>query len=105
MRKEILGGTEFSQTIAHFDDNELIIEERMDDGVVRDILDHNAKVRNEGLRNPAAHGRLVASIPFGLYNKWRREWRAQQKVDWNVFLAAKLNSAEWKNLKTITGSI
>lgn len=107
MRREVLGGNAVATTIAHFDDNELIIEERMSEQVVKDILDHNQKVRSAGLRNRNAHGRLAASIPIGLYNKWRKEWRerGRDNWEWRTFLAMKLNSREWAFLKTIEGNI
>lgn len=107
MRREVLGGTPTTETIIHVDDNEMIIEERTHEWAVRAILDHNKKVLSAGLHNKQAHGRLAATIPTVTYLKWRKEWkeRHRDKWEWDTFLAMRLNSNEWKFLRTSEGKI
>lgn len=65
------------------------------------ILDQNARDRAEG-HNPHAIGRHAARVPLTLLESWRQDWKRnhKDKWEWSTFLAMKLNSADYKHLRT-----
>lgn len=71
------------------------------DEVETQILDDCARMR--GLhQNKSSNLRLAARVPLGLHTMWKKEWRLKYADTWTwpTFLAMKLNSSDYKNLRT-----
>jgi hypothetical protein len=104
MKKISLGANgNGTHTVIHVDDDELITRDIMPAKNVQSILDANAEFRARGRKpNPAAHGRLAASIPSPVYATWRKDWAEKYRDDWTwkTYLVMKLNTRDYSYLKT-----
>jgi len=67
--------------------------------VEEEILDECAKLR--GLHQDTGKGfKLAAKVPLLTHQQWKQEWRkVADKWAWPTFLAMKLNSNEFQNLR------
>jgi hypothetical protein len=67
--------------------------------VVEDaILDECAKLR--GLYQRKSNFQLAAKVPVLTHEMWKQEWsKVRDKWTWPTFLAMKLNSREFSNLR------
>ena len=64
------------------------------------ILDECAKLRALRQRKTGAF-QLAAKVPINTHAQWKKEWREKYKDTWTwqTFLAMKLNSREYENLR------
>ena len=68
--------------------------------VENEILDECARIR--ALRqNTKGAFRLAAKVPLNTHAGWKKEWREKYKDvwTWQTFLAMKLNSRDYENLR------
>lgn len=86
---------------AHVSDDELILEEHTPSSVDAAVVDECARLRSL-TPNKKAQMRHAGQIPINLYTKWRQEWMAKFRDvwTWKTWLIMKMNSAEFKNLRT-----
>ena len=65
------------------------------------ILDDCARMRDLHQRK-SSNLRLAARVPIGLHAIWKKEWMQNHRGDctWQQFLAMKINSSDFKNLRT-----
>ena len=68
---------------------------------VNPILDQNARMRQH---QQTGNARLVGRIPVILWDRWMKETRGEIMHN-PVLLKQKLNSPEYKRLKTVEGQI
>lgn len=82
----------------HVQGDELVTEEVQDAGPIADT----AKALRSGEFNRNAVMRPVASIPITMYREWQKEWRGKyaQSWTWQTYLAMKLNSRDYSQLRT-----
>lgn len=75
------------------------------DEVETHILDDCARMRDLN-QNKASNFRLAARVPFGMHTIWRKEWMEKHRDTWTwqTFLAMKINSSDFKNLRTNTAA-
>ena len=92
---------EISQTFLETEDDQLIVTQHQPAWVNQAVLDQNAIDRSQGV-NTMALGRHAARIPTGLRDMWRKEWQRghADKWKWTTFLTMKLNSSDYKHLRT-----
>jgi len=85
----------------HVSDDELITEEFTPTAIEQIHLDHAKALRDFG-HNKAGFARHAAHIPIGLYMLWKKEWREKyrQHFTWATFETMKINSSDYKNLRT-----
>ena len=71
------------------------------DEVETEILDNCARMRSLH-QNSRSHFKHAGQIPIGLHAVWKKEWREKYSDTWTwqTFLAMKLNSREYENLRT-----
>lgn len=69
--------------------------------IEKHILDDCARMRDLH-QNKGSGLRLAARVPIGLHAIWKKEWRQhhRDRTPWPQFLAMKINSSEFKNLRT-----
>lgn len=67
--------------------------------VENEILDECAKLRGLHQKQHGAF-RLAAKVPILTHEMWKQEWhKVKDKWTWPTFLAMKLNSREFANLR------
>ena len=71
------------------------------DSVERHILDDCARMRDLH-QNKGSAFKLAARVPIGLHAIWKKEWRTKYRDTWTwpTFIAMKLNSSDFKNLRS-----
>lgn len=88
-------------TSVHEEDDELIFTDVMPGETVKQILDDNERIRQEGLSKtgPSGLGTIGARIPLPTWTAWQKEWSETYKpyMKWNVFLKRRLNDPDYKN--------
>lgn len=92
-----------SQTRIGFEDDLMVTEEIMPAKSVQAILDHAQRMRSAELPKMRLGG-YAGTIPTPLRHEWRKEWKAHKvgggSLDWGEFLVMKMNSPEFKLLRT-----
>lgn len=94
------------EIIKDFNDERLIFHKQQD---CSDILEANAIERNNAPQD-LSFGRKIASVPIDVLDAWRlhegidyRKIKSDPEMKKRFF--AKLNSREWNQFKTYSGSI
>lgn len=82
------------------DGDELIVSEFTPTRIEHEILDDCARLRSM-TQNRGRAFRLAAKVPIQQHTRWKQEWRrtASDTYTWPTFLAMKLNSSDYKNLR------
>lgn len=81
----------------HTHGDELVTEEFTSTEVEQEVVEH---VRTVGTPPPSPAGfQYAGSIPIGIYQAWRKEWKAAPHETWQKFLVKRLNSAEYRYLR------
>lgn len=93
--------------IVHVSDDELITIEHTPTAVEKIILDANAHSRNHERPNTKANFRHAARVPINTYMGWKKEWASKYKdtYTWGQFEIMKLNSPEFKYLRTMVNKL
>lgn len=93
-------GVQHSVEIDHDGDGFTLVE-FTPDSVEREILDDCSRLRSLH-QNSRATFKHAGKVPIGLHAIWRKEWREHYSDTWTwqTFLAQKLNSREFQNLRT-----
>lgn len=107
MKKLKLSDNGLISTQISVEDDQLILQDVMTAKGVQNILDQNKAASNNRMHNPHSQGRLAASIPTPMYYAWKKEWRDkhQDKWSWKTFLVSRINSPEFKFLRTQESTI
>lgn len=107
MKKLKLSDNGLISTQISVEDDQLILQDVMTARGVQSILDNNKRVSNDRMHNPHAQGRLAATIPLPMYYAWKKEWKDKHKdkYSWKTFLVTKINSPEFKLLRTQDSTI
>lgn len=92
---------------AYTDGDELVLEEFTPTSIEAAVLQDAAQIRNDLSSNKKASFRHAATVPVQIYQAWRREWREKwaDTYTWKTFFVMKLNSVDWKNLRTLAGKL
>ncbi len=98
MKRFSLGHDGVTETIIDLSDDEIIARDVQD---VTPILDQNQTLRGER-QNLGSNFRHVGSIPVTIFHEWRKEWRNKYAKDWTwkTYLAMKMNSRDYSQLRT-----
>jgi len=93
-----LGHNGVTETLVHFEGDQMITEEVQD---VELILTANQRLRSiqQSKRNAM---RLAASVPLVDYTRWKREWKQYHANTWTwqTYLVMKLNSRDYSQFRT-----
>ena len=86
----------------HVSDDELITEEFTPTAVEKALLDNAKHLRDDLAPNRHAAFRHAAHIPINTYMGWKKEWKEKwaDTYSWSTFEVMKINSSDWKNLRT-----
>lgn len=98
MSRFSLGHNGVTETVVHFEGDQMITEEVQD---VAPVLEANRRILQleQSRHSPM---RLAASIPIIVYEQWKREFREKYSDvwTWKTYLAMKLNSRDSSKLRT-----